>query len=199
MDYEGGEADPSGQFDAFRARRADERAQQEEMETSYVFPAEYAADPDPYFGQVQTQPVALAPAEPPQSGRMRSVLIFTGAVLVACVLLGVGAWLAFGSSGQSDDAASSGAGAGAGVSASPVVTTAKHALTFRVTITSVGSDSFRGTVLANGDPVTIALTTDTRFGTKARAFSRTDLRVGETVIVRGERTATDTVTATVVA
>lgn len=193
MHYEGEEPDPSAQFDAFRARRADERAQQEEMETPYVFPAEYAADPDPYFGQVQTRPVALPPAEP-RSGQMRSVLIFAGAVLVACVL-GGGAWLAFdssGSSGSSADAAAS------GVSASPT-TTAKRTLTFRVTITSVAADSFRGTVLANGDPVTVALTTDTRFGTKARPFSRADLRVGETVIVRGERTATDTVTATVVA
>ena len=194
MENEGEGTDPAGQFDAFRARRADERAQQE-SQAAYVFPPEYAAEPDAFLGQTQTQPVA-PPYERP-GGRLRSMLIFAGAVLVASVL-GVGAWLALGSSGPAADAASTGVSA---APATPAVTTvtAKRGLTFRVTITSVGADSFSGTVLANGDPVTIALTADTRFGTKARPLSRSDLRVGETVIVRGQRTGTDTVTATAVA
>jgi hypothetical protein len=178
--------DPTGQFDAFRARQAEERAQQE-TQGAYAFPPEYAAPPEPVF--YPTQPTAVP------ANRTRSVLIFVGAVLVAGVL-GLGAWLAFGSSSSPAAAASS--GTSPSVSASPT-SSAKRALTFRVTIVSVGADSFTGTVLATGRPVTVTLTGKTRFGTKAQTFSRSDLRVGELVAVRGKRTGTDTVTATDVA
>ena len=177
--------DPTGQFDAFRARQADERAQQE-TQAAYAFPQEYAAQPEAVF--YPTQPPA------PPANRMRSVLILVGAVLVAGVL-GLGAWLAFGSS--STPAASASAPT---TSASPTPTSsAKHALTFRLTIVSVGTDSFTGTVLATGQPVTVKLTAKTRYGTKAHTFSKTDLRVGEVVAVRGKRTGTDTITAAEVA
>jgi hypothetical protein len=180
--------DPTGQFDAFRARQADERAQQETQSarSAYVFPQEYAAQPEAVF--YPTQPPA------PPANRMRSALIFVGAVLVAGVL-GLGAWLALGSSSTPTASASS-----PGTSASPSPTSsAKHALTFRVTIVSVGTDSFTGTVLATGQPVTVTLTAKTRYGTKARPFSKTDLHAGELVAVRGKRTGTDTVTASEVA
>lgn len=183
---EGG-VDPTGQFDAFRARQADERAQQE-TQGAYAFPPEYAAAPEPVF-----YPMRQPPAPP--ASRTRSVLIFVGAVLVAGVL-GLGAWLAFGSS--SSPAAAASGGTSASASASPT-SSPKRALTFRVTIVSVGTDSFTGTVLANGEPVTVTLTAKTRFGTKAQAFSRSELRAGELVAVRGKRTGTDTVTATDVA
>jgi hypothetical protein len=178
--------DPTGQFDAFRARQAEERSQQE-TQGAYVFPQEYAAQPaEPVF--YPTQPQA-APAN-----RMRSILIFAGAILVA-VVLGLGAWLAFGSS--STPAASA---ASTSTSASPSPTTsAKKALAFRVTIASIGTDSFTGKILATGQDVTVTLTAKTRYGTKARPFSKTDLQVGELVAVRGKRTGTDTITATEVA
>ena len=183
---EGAAADPTGQFDAFRARQAEERAQQEETQAAYAFPPEYAAPPEPVF--YPTQPVAAAPGN-----RTRSVLIFVGAVLVAGVL-GLGAWLAFGSSSSPSTTAAS---SGSSVSATPSPTSSgKHALTFRVTIVSLGTDSFTGTVLSNGQSVTVTLTDKTRFGTKAQAFSRADLHVGELVAVRGKRTGTATVTAT---
>jgi hypothetical protein len=186
-------AAPNGQFDAFRARQADEREQQrQETQAPYAFPPEYAADP----GSVFMSPMAAAP--PPGYGgrghRTRSVLIFAGAVLVACVL-GLGAWLAFGSSAASTNTASTGAAAATGTATAA----AERALTFRVTIVSLGSDSFTGTVPANGESVTVTLTSKTRFGTKAHAFSQADLSVGETVIVRGRRTGTDAITATEVA
>lgn len=188
-------AEPTAQFDAFRARQAEERAQQE-AQTSYTFPPEYAADPDAVF----IPPMAAAP--PPGHGvrgrQTRSLLIFGGAVLVACVL-GLGAWLAFSSSGSSTDTAATGP---ATTTAAPTGTAsgaAKRALTFRVTIASVGSDSFTGTVPASGGSVTVSITTTTRFGTKTHAFKQSDLTVGETVIVRGKRTGTGTITATEVA
>jgi hypothetical protein len=179
--------DPTGQFDAFRARQAEEREQQE-TQGAYMFPQEYAAQPEPDF--YPTQPPA------PSANRMRSALIFASAVLVV-VVLGLGGWLAFGSSSApAANAASS--GTSAAPSATPT-TGAKKALTFRVTIVSVGSDSFTGTILATGQPVTIALTDKTHYGTKAHPFSRTDLHAGELVAVRGKRTGADKVTATDVA
>jgi hypothetical protein len=182
---------PTAQFDAFRARHAEEHAQQEQAtQVSYTFPPEYAVSPAP----VPVQPLAAMP--PGRDRRTRSALIFGGAVLVACVL-GLGVWLAFGSSNSSTDTASTGPVAAASASPGAGGTgAAKRALTFRVTIASVGADSFTGKVLANGDSITVTITSDTRFGTQEHAFTQADLTVGETVIVRGKRTATDAVTAT---
>jgi len=199
--------DPTGLFDAFRARQADDREQQEtqagygypapEPQAGYTFPPEYtqhAADPDAAY-------VPPLPSEPPTGGgigdRLRSMVIFAAALLVAGAL-GLGAWLAFDSSSPSANTASTGT-AGIPTPAATGTGTAARALTFRVTIASVGAASFTGTALANGEPVTVTLTAKTRFGTKAHAFTRGDLTVGETVIVRGRRTGTDTITATEVA
>ena len=204
-------AEPTAQFDAFRARQADEREQQE-TQTAYTFPPEYAADPDALF------PPAGPPGPPPppdgaqppdgRAGpgkRRRSAAIFGGAVLVV-VVIGLAAWAAFGAAGPSSGNAAGGGSASTATGAATAGTAGdstgkggRVALTFRVTITSVGAASFTGTVLANGDDVTIALTGTTRYGTKARPFSQGQLVVGETVLVRGKRTGTDTVTATVVA
>ena len=197
-------ADPTAQFDAFRARQAQEREQQrQETQTAYTFPPEYAADPDAVF----------VPPMPPLSGdgtangsgargqahKARSLLIFCGVVLVVCVMA-LGAWLAFDSSSPSTNTASANAPATAAAPPTGAATDpAKRALTFRVTIASLGSDSFTGTVPANGDSVTVTITSKTRFGTKTHAFSQSDLTVGETVIVRGRRTGTATITATEVA
>jgi hypothetical protein len=191
-------AEPTAQFDAFRARQQEERAEQE-TQGAYVFPPEYATGPDTVFApQFSTTP---PPGTDARGRRTRSILIFAGAVVVVC-LLGLGAWLAFGSSGSSANASSTGAGATAlptYASTGNAAGSAKRALTFRVTIKSLNTDSFTGTELATGDPITVAVNGNTRFGTKAHAFSALDLSVGETVIVRGRRTGTDVVTATAVA
>jgi Domain of unknown function (DUF5666) len=193
-------ADPTAQFDAFRARQAEERRQQQqETQTAYSFPPEYAADPDAAF-------VPPMPPMPPMPGggdggrasKTRSLLIFGGVVLVVCVMA-VGAWLAFGSSSPSTNTASANSPATAASPTGAATDPAKRALTFRVTIASLSSNSFTGTAPANGDSVTVTITSKTRFGTKTHAFSQSDLTVGETVIVRGRRTGTDTITATEVA
>jgi hypothetical protein len=197
-------ADPTAQFDAFRARQAREREQQQqETQAAYTFPPEYAADPDAVF--VPPTPPMLPPFPGNDDGnggrprKTRSLLIFGGVVLVVCVM-GLGAWLAFGSSSSSTNTASANAPATAAVPPTGAATDpAKRALTFRVTIASLGSDSFTGTVPAIGDSVTVTITSETRFGTKAHAFSQSDLTVGETVIVRGRRTGTATITASEVA
>lgn len=185
---------PTAQFDAFRARHAEEHAQQEQAtQLSYTFPPEYAVSPAP----VPPQPLAtMPPGRDGRDRRTRSALIFGGAVLVACVL-GLGVWLAFGSSDSSADTASTGpVAAASGTPSAGGTGAAKRALTFRVTIASVSADSFTGKVVANGDSITVTITSDTRFGSQEHAFTQADLTVGETVIVRGKRTATDAVTAT---
>ena len=188
---------PTAQFDAFRARRQDERAEQE-TQGAYIFPPEYTVSPGTAFAQ----PLPMAP--PGTSGRgrrTRSALIFAGAAIVVCVL-GLGAWLAFGSSGSSADASSTGPGTvtvPTSAATGNAAGAAKRGLTFRVTIKSLSTDSFTGTALANGDPITVTVDANTRFGTKAHALTFSALSVGETVIVRGRRTGTDAVTATEVA
>jgi hypothetical protein len=188
--------EPTAQFDAFRTRQQEERAEQE-TQGAYVFPPEYANGPDTAFvPQFSTTP---PPGTDARGRRTRSILIFAGSVVVLC-LLGLGAWLAFGSSGSSANASSSGAGALPTYAATGnAAGSAKRALTFRVTIKSLNTGSFTGTELATGDPITVTINANTRFGTKAHAFSSSDLSVGETVIVRGRRTGTDVVTATAVA
>jgi hypothetical protein len=197
--------DTIGQFDAFRARQAEERAQQE-AEGAYVFPREYEAPaeggytfPQEYEARAEptgvypTQAVFAAPSAP-KSNRTRSVLIFVGAVALAGVI-GLGAWLAFGSS-STPAASTTASGATASPSASPTSTERHAGTAFRVTIVSVGADSFTGTVFSTGRTVTVTLGAATRYGTKTHPFRRTDLKAGVMVIVRGKRTSTDTVTAT---
>ena len=109
-------AEPTEQFDAFRARRADERAQQE-TQSEYVFPEEYAAGPEALFPPQQPPVPPYAGSGPGSSGapgapgapkrRWRSVAILGGAVLVAAAL-GAGMWAALDSGGASPGAASAG-------------------------------------------------------------------------------------------
>lgn len=227
---QGSGAEPTVQFDLYRARRADEQAQQE-TQTAYTFPPEYAADPGtvspdlprnappyppapasarlsgyaapgyaaPGYASENAAPGYAAPPGRSGAPRWRSAAIFGGAVVLAAAL-GFGIWAAVGSSG------SSAAGAAAGSSAGPTATgragkSGAHAKaqTFRVTIESVGADSFTGRLVADGKTVTIALTGKTRYGTKTHPFDRSGLTVGRTVIVHGRRTGADRVTATVVA
>jgi hypothetical protein len=191
-------SEPTARFDTFWARRRDERAEQE-TQGAYIFPPEYTVSPGTAF--VSPQPLPTPPGSSDRGTRTRSALIFAGAAASVCVL-GLGAWLALGSSGSSADASSTGAGATAlptSAATGNAAGDAKHALTFRVTIKSLSTDSFSGTALANGDPITVTIDANTRFGTKAHALSFGTLSVGETVIVRGRRTGADAVTATEVA
>ncbi|HEX4789931.1 MAG TPA: hypothetical protein VH372_15800 [Actinospica sp.] len=198
-------ADPTGVFDAFRARQAEEREQQE-TQPDYTFPPEYAADPNALFppNEPVTQrfatPYGALPGERSGASRKRrSAAILGGAVVLACAL-GFGGWAAFSSAGPaSSDGTSAGGSATAKATAAGTAAGKRaKALSFRVAIRSVGADSFTGTVPATGETVTIALTGTTHYGTKAHPFSRNDLTSGEIVLVHGRRTGTDTVTATIV-
>jgi hypothetical protein len=184
--------DSLGSFDAFRARQADDRAQQQ-TQGPYAFPPEYAVDP----------PEHLPPAQAPREGggrRLRSIAVFAGAVVLA-VAVGFGAYEAVGSSGP---AANVTTGAGASTPQAAATGTATpagkrgRAVDVLVVIESIGADSFTGHIVSTGEHVTVQLGASTRFGTVARPFSRDQLSVGETVGVRGRRSAADTLAATVV-
>jgi hypothetical protein len=203
--YEEPGTEPIGQFDAFRARQAEERGQQE-TQTNYTFPPEYAADPNALRPPTEPLPLPFAaPYVAAPGGRLgtgrkwRSAAIFGGAAVLACAV-GFGAWAAFGSSGPASSNTSADGTATAKATATGTATGKKaKALSFRVAIRSVGADSFSGTVPATGETVTIALTENTQYGTKAHPFSQDELTAGEIVLVHGRRSGTDTVTATVVA
>lgn len=202
-------AEPTVQFDAFTARQADDREQQAEAETHvtpygdldfshpqygqapYNFPPEYAADPSSFFPP--TPPPAVVP--PRGTSKLRSVAILAGAIIVA----GGIAWGAYAAFGSSSTPASASTFPGG----TPAPTgTAKHTkpqLTLRVKIESIATNSFTGTIIANGQQVTVTLTAKTHFGTKARPLTRDSLAPGETVTVRGRRTGETLVTASAVA
>jgi hypothetical protein len=199
-------ADPSRQFDAFRARQADDRAQQE-TQGAYSFPPEYAADPAAVF---PSEPGSPAPASARAGtgwgarrwgagrpgGRLRSAAIFAGVLVLACAV-GFGAYEAVGSSGSPASAVS----AGGTPAPTPTATgAAKRArtVTVRVVIESIGTDSFTGKLVSTGQEVTVHWGQATRFGIAARPFNRNDLVVGETVVVRGKRTGTAALEATLV-
>ena len=208
-------ADPSSQFDAFRARQADDRAQQE-TQGAYVFPPEYAADPAALFPDEAGGPGRVPGREPSagfgarwaragsEAGRLRSVGILAGAAVLA-VGIGFGVYEAFGSAGPS---AGAGAGAASTATAAPAVPAATgsgaaatrvgRVVEVRVVIEAIGADSFTGHLLATGQQVTVRIDGDTRFGTTAHPFRQGQLTVGETVLVRARRTAADVLTATLV-
>lgn len=187
--------DPLEQFDAFRARQADDRAQQQ-TQGSYSFPPEYAADPP---GQSGPAPAAPGGRVRGSGGRLRSIVILGGAVVLA-VAVGFGAYAAVGSSGPAANVTTSGGGTPTPGAAATATSAAKHgrAVDVRVVIESIGTDSFTGHLVATGEEVTVQLDGTTRFGTAAHPFSRGQLSVGETVLVRGRRSAADTLSATVV-
>lgn len=191
---------PLEQFDAFRARQADDRAQQQ-TQGSYSFPPEYAADPPGQLGSAPAPPggrVRGSAGRPP-GGRLRSIVILGGAVVLA-VAVGFGAYAAVGSSGPAANVTTSGGGTPTPGAAATATSAAKHgrAVDVRVVIESIGTDSFTGHLVATGEEVTVQLDGTTRFGTAAHPFSRGQLSVGETVLVRGRRSAADTLSATVV-
>ncbi|MBR7836510.1 hypothetical protein KDL01_24745 [Actinospica durhamensis] len=217
-------ADPTRQFDAFRARQADDRAQQE-TQSPYVFPDEYAADPAAVFPEGAVYPdESFGPGTPEfggqpdpgagggsaggarwgggpgGGGRLRSVAIFAG-VAVLAIGVGFGAYEAFGSSGSTANVTAGSTATPAAPAATPSVANAtKHGrvVEVRVVIESIGTDSITGHLVATGEPVTVEFDASTHFGTTAHPFSSGQLSIGETVVVRGRRTAADILTATIV-
>ncbi|WP_034269641.1 hypothetical protein [Actinospica robiniae] len=192
--------EPWGAFDAFRARRADDRAQQE-TQGAYSFPPEYAADPPSPTASGPVDP--SAPAVPGgrgngSGGRLRSIAVLAGAAALA-VAVGFGAYEAVGSSGPAANTTTSGAAPTPGaVATATAAAKLGRAVDVRVVIESIGSGSFTGHLLATGEHVTVQLGATTRFGALAHPFSREQLKVGETVLVRGRRSAADVLAATVV-
>lgn len=177
------EADPQPDildpFDAFRARRALERAQQE------PFPPGYGGEPAP-------------------RRRLRSAILF-GGVLALVVGVGAAVWAATGPSTGSPAPAAAGTPA-ASAPAAPGSKAAKgargskgrKAVTARLTVTSVGPDSFTATD-SSGATLVVHLTPATRFGTPARPFTRSQL-VPDAVVLARLRTESDgTVVAAVIA
>ena len=172
-------------------------------------PAPYAAEPDsssaPGGGEIPAAdpsyfayPPSADPLPPVKSGgpKGRTVAIIAGAVLLVCGV-GVGAY-ALGSSASS----SGGSSVAAGAPASGATDTAGKAhtkvQTARLTITAIDGNTLTGTT-AGGANITVDITSDTRFGTKAKPLTASQLTVGELVIVRGQRSGTGTYTATEIA
>lgn len=208
--------EPYDPFDAFRARRAQEQAENEpfpesypaaqyetpqfeapEYESSAYEPTQFVAEPTQY---VQPLPVTQGQVAGGVRGRLRSVAVLAGAaVLVAGVVGGV--YAATRSSGS--PAAAAVPGASSTPTATPSAGATKgakngKAVTARLTVTSVGADSFDATA-ADGRTVSVHITSSTKFGTAARPFDRSQLVTGAVVFARLRREADGTVVATVIA
>lgn len=179
-------------FDAFRARRAQERAEQE------PFP-DLAAPTYEQYTQVAA-PVAFdESAERPPHRRLRSAIVFGGVVALATAI-GAGVWAFTNSSGGASAAASAGTTPSSSAPASPGSEAAKagKAVNARITVTTVGSDSFTGTT-ARGETVVVHITATTRFGTAARPFTRAQLVPGATIVTRLRKDADGSLVAAVIA
>ncbi len=211
------ERDPYGEtqsapdpFDAFRARREQERAEQEQfavLPESEPDAQEYAAalpplapPPPPPAHEQYTQLAPppfdeTAPRAPRR--RLRSAIVFGG---VAALVIGVGAgvWAATSSSGGSPAAAPAGTPSASAPASPGAKATKGKAVTARLTVTSVGSDSFSATTV-RGETVVVHITSATRFGTAARPFTRAQLVPGAEIFARLRKETDGTVVATVIA
>ena len=181
-------------FDAFRARREQERAQQEPF--TPLAPPPY----EQYTQVVPPMPFDESATRTPRRP-LRSAVVFGGAALLA-VGIGAGVWAVTNSSGGAPAAASAGTPS-VSAPASPGSKAAKagkagKAVNARITVTSVGSDSFTGTT-AHGETVVVHIATTTRFGTAARPFTRAQLVPGAKVVARLRKDPDGTVTAAVIA
>lgn len=178
----------------------------------YNIPAQGAGAPPPgyegYQPEFEQQPYGTPTQQPPKPGfkqRLTRLGPLKLAVLGAAgvIMLGGAAWgttAALQSSGSSSNAA---VGAPA-VSQSPGAdaTTGgngkhKGGKLARVKITQLGTGSFTGTQ-GKGNTVTVDYGAKTRFGTKTRALTSADLKVGMTVTVLGPVQG-DTINATAIA
>jgi hypothetical protein len=193
--------EPLAAFEAFRPPAAKEHAPIE------PFPAEYLSEPTALLPTAQAEGAGLygadgagygaAPTGAGQMhGRKRSLLIF-GGVAVLAIGLGAGAYAIAQPSGGQTAASSPAVSATPTPGASNSPKTGK-VVTARLTVTTVGSDSFTATA-PNGTAVTVRILPTTRFGTAARPFTRGQLVAGAEVVARLRREANGTVVATVIA
>jgi hypothetical protein len=218
--------DPLGPFEAFQAQREKEQAPTEPFPEQYASeptallpplegeptvqfgPPEaggytgYPPPPAPALTQSfeYAEPAPMYPGEPAGAGRgrLRSAMVF-GGIAVLVVALGVGVYAATRPSGGQPTAATPPATASAApsVGASKAAKTGK-ALTARLTVTTVGTDSFTATT-ASGTAVSVKIAAGTKFGTAARPFTRSQLVPGAVVFARLRREANGSVVATVIA
>ncbi len=133
-------------------------------------------------------------------GKSRSAVVF-GAVAILAAGLGVGVYAATQSSGGAP--AASPAVTASANPANPSTGPSKgaknaKALTARLTVTAVGTDSFTGKT-ANGTALTVQIAKGTKFGTEARPFTRAQLVPGAVVYVRLRHGADGAAIATVIA
>lgn len=189
-----------GSFGSFRARRAQERAQREPFPRQYAgeaaTPLEYTQVTPPPFEPVPIAPVPVAPRR-----RLRPAFV-VGGILALVVGLGAGVWAATGSSAGSSAGSSSPAAAGAPSASAPASPGSKPAkggrvITARLTVTSIGTDSFTATN-ARGETLVVQLTPATRFGTAKRPFDRSQLVPGAVVTARLRDASGGTAVATVI-
>jgi hypothetical protein len=133
-------------------------------------------------------------------GKTHSAVVF-GAVAILAAGLGVGVYAATQSSGGAP--AASPAVTASANPANPSTGPSKgarnaKAMTARLTVTAVGTDSFTGKT-ANGTALTVQIAKGTKFGTEARPFTRAQLVPGAVVYVRLRHGANGTAIATVIA
>jgi hypothetical protein len=161
-------------FDAFRPAEPGVTANEQ---TATADPTYFAYPPTYDSGEA-------APPAQRNRFRSRSVAVLAGVVIVVGGVA-AGAYAAFSSP-------SPGQSVTAGVSTPTVAATAatnserRKADTARVTITSVSGSTLTGTTAA-GESITVNITAETKFGTKAHPFSESQLVPGVIVIMRGER------------
>jgi hypothetical protein len=193
--------EPLAAFEAFRPSTVKEQAPTE------PFPAEYLSEPTAVLPTAQAEPAgrygagdAGYGAGPTGAGQMhgrkRSLLIF-GGVAVLAIGLGAGAYAIAQPSGGQASASSPAVSATPTPAASNGAKSGK-AMTARLTVTTVGTDSFIATT-PNGTAVTVRILPTTRFGTAARPFTRGQLVAGADVVARLRREANGTVVAMVIA
>jgi hypothetical protein len=215
--------EPMGAFEAFRARREAERAANEPFEP---FPAEYLGESTPvppaayeapgrYDDPIGYPAAAYSAAadfggpgpEPgPAPGdrrRLRSVAVLALVVLIAGGIgAGIYAAVSSGSSnssgGNSQAATGTPANVGTPAPASTAGVKTGRTVTARVTVVAISGDSFTAQTAA-GQSVTVVIGARTRFGTAGRPFSRAQLVPGAKLIVRGVRSGTDGIAATILA
>ena len=151
-----------------------------------------AVDPSYFAYPPSAEPAPMVKGNRPKG---RTVAVIAGAVLLACGI-GVGAY-ALGSSSSSN-----GSSVAAGAPAPGATDAARKAhtkvQTARLTITAITGDTLTGTT-AGGANITVDITSDTKFGTKAKPLTASQLSAGQVVIVRGQRSGTGTYTATEIA
>lgn len=172
--------------------------------TNVAAAGEYTAvPPPPPFDPGAGHGVVTAPAgPPPRRSKTRTGFILAAA---AAIVIGLcaGAYSVVVSTDRSSQNASNPPATSASTSASPQADDAESSrtITIMVVVDSVAPNGFIATGQSGGEQIsfTVQYTPSTKFGTTARPISRSQVVVGAHVWVRGRRTGTDTITASLIA